>query len=133
MIETDFAGLEGVYRRCGCVDSTTGKRYGNRCPRLTDPDHGSWYFAVQATNPRGRRIRLHRGGYESPDAATDARIAAHHRARRDQFEDVTTVRDWLYTWLAGISGKVRRRPGSRITRTYASTCPPASAKSRSQN
>lgn len=59
MIEAEIAGLEDVYRRCGCVDSAAGKRYGSRCPRLADPEHGSWYFAAPArqgslTGWRGR-------------------------------------------------------------------------------
>lgn len=31
-----------VYRRCGCTDPTTGRRYGDTYPRLAaDPGHGS--------------------------------------------------------------------------------------------
>jgi integrase len=107
MTQTAIADLAGVYRRCGCVDPSCGRRYGNRCPRLTDPNHGSWYFAIQATNRRGRRIRLRRGGYPTADGAVEARAAARARADRGPFDEVTTVRGWLYTWLAMISGTVR--------------------------
>jgi hypothetical protein len=107
MFGTSAYRLDGVYRRCGCVDPATGSRFGNRCPRLKHPGHGSWYFAVQATDPRGRRVRLRRGGYNSP-AADQARSAIIDRDLHDRFGDVATVRDWLYSWLASISGKVHQ-------------------------
>jgi len=107
MTEAAITGVGGVYRRCGCVNPSSGRRHGNRCPRLSDPDHGSWYFAVQATNRRGRRVRRRRGGYPTADAAVEAQTAARAREERGSFEDVTTVRDWLYTWLAMTAGSVR--------------------------
>jgi len=105
--------MAGSYRRCGCINRATGKRFGTRCPRLSDSEHGSWYFAVQATDTdrRGRRIRLRRGGYASPEAAVNARATTGAREDSGPFGDVTTVRDWLYTWLAMISGKVRETLG----------------------
>jgi hypothetical protein len=33
-----------VYRRCGCVDESTGRLLGARCPGLRSPHHGTWYF-----------------------------------------------------------------------------------------
>jgi integrase len=108
MIDTAIAVPEGVYRRCGCVDPATGRRLGNRCPRLCDPEHGSWYFAVQATNWRGRRVRLRRGGHDSPAAADEARSAVLNRDRHGRLGDVATVRDWLYSWLADTFGTVRQ-------------------------
>jgi integrase len=108
MIDTAITNAAGVYHRCGCVDLATGKRYGNRCPRLSDPEHGSWYFAVQATNWRGRRVRLRRGGYDSPAAAGQARSRVLDRDVHERFGDVATVRDWLYSWLADTFGTVRQ-------------------------
>jgi hypothetical protein len=34
-----------VYRRCACRDSN-GSQLGTRCPKLTNPRHGTWAFAV---------------------------------------------------------------------------------------
>lgn len=36
-----------VYRRCGCRDAATGAQLGTGCPRLADPGHGTWYFAIE--------------------------------------------------------------------------------------
>jgi hypothetical protein len=53
----------------------TGKRLGGRCPRLEDPEHGSWYFAVQVHDgqPSPTRIRIPRGGYRTARKAPAAR------------------------------------------------------------
>ncbi|MCP2326990.1 integrase [Hamadaea flava] len=107
MIDKVGGQPDGVYRRCGCKDPATGRRWGSRCPRLADPDHGTWYFAVQATDPRGHRIRLRRGGYDSPAAAQAARNAVADHDLHERFGEVATVRDWLYSWLADIEGTVR--------------------------
>ncbi len=63
----------GVYRRCGCTDSATGRRSGRGCPRLVDPAHASWYFAVQIPTTGGRRRRLRRGGFSGSRQAIVAR------------------------------------------------------------
>ncbi|MEV6970370.1 hypothetical protein AB0M47_35215 [Hamadaea sp. NPDC051192] len=97
----------GIYRRCGCKDPVTGRRWGSRCLRLADAGHGTWYFAVQATDPRGRRVRLRRGGYASPAAARAAQSAVADHDLHERFGEVATVRDWLYAWLAAIEGNVR--------------------------
>ena len=47
-----------VYRRCGCRDRATGRQVSSKCPRLTDPAHGHWYFAVQVSRATGRRTRV---------------------------------------------------------------------------
>jgi hypothetical protein len=58
-----------VYRRCGCTEPATGRRFGDNCPRLaTDPGHGSWYFSVRLG---GQRVR--RGGFRTAQAAEQAR------------------------------------------------------------
>ncbi|MFE2352095.1 tyrosine-type recombinase/integrase [Kitasatospora cineracea] len=60
-----------VYRRCGCRD-TQRRRLGTRCPRLADPGHGSWAFAVDAPSVDGRRRTLRRSGFTDE---VEARIA----------------------------------------------------------
>ncbi|MEV0269706.1 site-specific integrase [Hamadaea sp. NPDC050747] len=62
---------------------------------------------MQATDPRGRRIRLRRGGYVSPAAAQAAQAAVADHDLQERFGEVATVRDWLYEWLASIEGTVR--------------------------
>lgn len=107
MIESSTRPTAGVYRRCGCKDPATGRRWAGRCPRLADPSHGSWYFAVQATDPRGRRFRLRRGGYDSAAAASVARAMVLDRDVHERFGEIATVRDWMYSWLASIESTVR--------------------------
>jgi integrase len=92
----------GVYRRCGCIDQT-GRRRGLRCSRRADPDHGSWYFAVQVTEC-GRRVRVRRGGYATAYAARTARDAVF--ATQDACHG-WTVAGWLRHWLSTLPGQVR--------------------------
>jgi site-specific recombinase XerC len=101
-------GIAGVYRRCGCTDPLTGKRLGARCPRLEDPGHGSWYFAVQVHDGQPGPARIRRGGYRTARKAATARaevlatVATGGSARR------VTVEQWLLCWLRGLPGWVRR-------------------------
>src|SRR2546423_14962437 len=60
-----------VFKRCGCRNPVNGRRLDRSCPRLDEPDHGSWYFACSAPNVFGRAERMRRGGDPS-------RAAAHH-------------------------------------------------------
>ncbi|WP_354637250.1 universal stress protein [Kitasatospora camelliae] len=46
-----------IYQRCGCRDALR-RQLGTACPRLIDPDHGSWVFAVDAPSPDGHRRTL---------------------------------------------------------------------------
>jgi hypothetical protein len=41
------ANRDIVYKRCGCADKATGRQLPGSCPRLAEPGHGSWYYAVQ--------------------------------------------------------------------------------------
>lgn len=63
-----------VYRRCGCRDTATRAQLGAACPRLADPAHGSWYFAIEIpVYPDGcERHRVRRGGYPTREAAAAA-------------------------------------------------------------
>ncbi|MFC7279214.1 tyrosine-type recombinase/integrase [Paractinoplanes rhizophilus] len=99
----------GVYRRCGCTDPMTGKRLGGRCPRLEDdPEHGSWYFAVQIHDGQPSPTRIRRGGYRTARKAATARdevlatVATGGSARR------VTVEQWLLQWLQALPGRVCR-------------------------
>src|SRR6478672_2798163 len=102
------AGIVGVYRRCGCADPVTGKRLGGRCPRLENPEHGSWYFAAQVQDGQPGPTRIRRGGHRTARKATAARnellatVAAGGSARR------VTVEQWLLRWLQALPGRVRR-------------------------
>jgi hypothetical protein len=62
-----------VFRRCGCTDDKTGRQLAGRCPRLAEPGHGSWYYAVQVTTVGGRKARYRRGGFATREAAVTAR------------------------------------------------------------
>lgn len=101
-------GTGGVYRRCGCADPQTGRRLGVRCPRLTDPEHGSWYFAVQVHDGQPSPTRIRRGGYRTARQAAAARdqvlatVAGGRSARR------VTIEQWLLCWLQALPGRVRR-------------------------
>lgn len=101
-------GTTGVYRRCGCADPLTGKRLGGRCPGLVDPEHGSWYFAVQVHDDQPGPTRIRRGGYRTARKAAAAReevlttVADGGSARR------VTVEQWLLRWLQALPGRVRR-------------------------
>jgi integrase len=100
-------GSSGVCRRCGRVDPVTGHRLGGRYPRLANPAHGSWYFAVQIPTTGGRRRRLRRGGFASAGAA----IAARDRVLADTAVGAVghgwTVARWLRHWLATLPMQVR--------------------------
>jgi hypothetical protein len=55
-----------VFKRCGCTDETTGRQLAGHCPHLTEPGHGSWYYAVRVTMVGGRKARYRRGGFPIP-------------------------------------------------------------------
>ena len=64
-----------VFKRCGCTSEETGRQLAGECPRLFEPGHGSWYYAVQVTTVGGRKARYHRGGFATSEAAVTARHA----------------------------------------------------------
>jgi hypothetical protein len=100
-------GSPGVYKRCGCVNPTNGRRWGRRCPRLAQRGHGCWYFTVDLPAGRdGDRLRLRRGGFASRAAAAQA------RARADHPEPSPLGGDPLGAAAAG--GGVDRRPRRRM-------------------
>ncbi|WIX82876.1 site-specific integrase [Amycolatopsis carbonis] len=99
-----------VFKRCGCVNPADGRRWGLRCPRLSERGHGRWYFTVELAAGRdGGRRRLQRGGFVS-------RVAAE-RARGfwlgddvDPGRALVTVGQWLDVWLAT---RTALRPSTR--------------------
>ena len=88
-----------VFKRCGCVDAATGRQLAGHCPRLAEPGHGSWYFAVQVATAGGRKARYRRGGFASQAVAVAARQAILV-GPADQAAAAWTVARWLRYWLA---------------------------------
>ena len=78
-----------TYKRCGCRDTTTGRRLGQSCPKLRRPDggwsrtHGQWHWQIELpARADGSRRPLRRGSYAT-QADADSRPRPHpHRARR---------------------------------------------------
>ncbi|MDT5041132.1 MAG: hypothetical protein QOE51_2117 [Actinoplanes sp.] len=50
----------GVFKRCGCRSSETGRLLSSVCPQLVERGHGSWYFDCALPVLPGRRERLRR-------------------------------------------------------------------------
>ncbi len=84
-----------MFKRCGCRNPATGRRLGSNCPRLTEADHGTWYFAAELPNEAGRRVRLRRGGYASWALASAARENLLASPRGLVAGRVWTVERWL--------------------------------------
>jgi integrase len=95
-----------VYQRCGCTEPASRKRLGRRCPRLADPAHGSWYFAVQVPSVSRRRGRLRRGGFANARQAEAARDRVLTAATEPGGRRWTVTR-WLRHWLSTLSLQVR--------------------------
>lgn len=90
---------EIVFKRCGCLDQMTGGQLGGRCPRLPEPRHGSWYYAVQVTTVGGRKARYRRGGYLTREAARQARRAVLDAPAAQAAAGAWTTARWLRHWL----------------------------------
>mgnify|MGYP002621195731 CR=1 FL=1 len=95
-----------IFKRCGCRD-TTGKRLEQRCPRLSERAHGSWYFHASAANVLGRSERVRRGGFPTKTAARRARDAWLASTGQERTAQSWTVERWLRYWL---STRTRLRP-----------------------
>ena len=91
-----------VFRRCGCVDTTTGRQLGRACRRLAEAVHGSWYFAVQVPTVGGRRARHRQGGYSTPEAAHAAGQAVLDTEPMEMASQAWTVARWLEFWLGSV-------------------------------
>jgi integrase len=88
-----------VYKRCGCVSEATGRQLSGRCPRLAEPEHGSWYYAVQVSTFGGRKARYRRGGFPTRDAARTARGELLEGPADLAAAGAWTVARWLRHWL----------------------------------
>ena len=89
-----------VFKRCGCTDAKTGRQLAGRSPRLAEPGHGSWYYAVQVTTVGGRKARYRGGGFAPGDAAAAARQAILGGPADEAAAGAWTVARWLRYWLA---------------------------------
>ncbi|MEV4130587.1 tyrosine-type recombinase/integrase [Dactylosporangium sp. NPDC049742] len=99
-----------IFKRCGCRD-THRRRLEQRCPRLTERGHGTWYFHCSATNLLGRRERARRGGYPSQTAARRARDEFLAGTAADRTAQGWTVERWLRHWL---DSRTSIRPTTRF-------------------
>ncbi|MCM4083044.1 tyrosine-type recombinase/integrase [Paractinoplanes hotanensis] len=106
---------DGIFKRCGCTDATTGRRCAERCPRLSEPGHGSWYFACSTRDLLGRSHRVRRGGYLSEDAARRARDDLLALSSEERTGQNWTVTRWLRYWL---TTRTRIRPTTRAHYTH---------------
>jgi integrase len=89
-----------VFKRCGCTGAATGRQLAAHCPRLGEPVHGSWYYAVQVTTVGGRKARYRRGGFPTREAAVAARQAILDGPAGEAVAGAWTVARWLRYWLA---------------------------------
>jgi hypothetical protein len=91
-----------VYRRCACRDSH-GKQLGTRCPKLTNPRHAAWAFAVGKPSVDGKRRTMRRSGYSTKVEAAEAlsKVLECERAGV-HLDDTETVAHYLNTWLTSI-------------------------------
>ena len=88
-----------VYRRCGCRDMD-GRQLGAHCPRLTNPPHGSWEFAVDLPSPDRTRKTMRHSGYATRSAARAALAKVLECERTGvQLDDTQSVADYLTGWL----------------------------------
>src|SRR5262245_17886279 len=72
-----MASFGRTFKSCGCRDTDTGKKLGQKCPLLLRPGggwsrtHGSWHYQLELplTADGKRRSSLRRGGFPTQDAA----------------------------------------------------------------
>jgi hypothetical protein len=95
-----MSSLGVIFKRCGCRDTTTGRRLEKACPRLTERGHGTWTFHCSATNLLGRAERVRRGGYPSQAAARRARDEWLVCTGEERTARSWTVERWLRYWLS---------------------------------
>ena len=103
-----------VYKRYGCLNPDTRRRWEIHCPQLTRTGHGSWYLTVELPpGPDGARRRLRRGGYRTRAEAHRAltRLRPPHPA--DPRRVLLSTGQWLQHWLA-----TRLRPRPATLRSY---------------
>lgn len=103
-----------MFKRCSCINPSTGKQYGRRCPKLERSDHGTWWFTHDVPpGADGRRRRPTRGPFASEheaDIALTESLAAWNAGIRVETPASLTVGQYLDDWLAG---KVNLEPKTR--------------------
>ena len=103
-----------VYKRCGCLNPDTRRRWGSHCPQLGRTGHGSWYLTIELpTGPSGTRRRLRRGGYRTRAEAHQALTGLRPPHPTDPHRALLTTGQWLAHWLA-----TRLRPRPTTLRSY---------------
>src|SRR5689334_14522156 len=88
-----------VYRRCACRDDA-GKQLGARCPKLANPRHGIWAFAVDRPTVNSSRKTMRRSGFTTKAEASEAlsKVLECERAGV-RLDDTETVAQYLTSWL----------------------------------
>jgi len=104
-----------TYKRCGCTDARTGRRLDQRCPRLRNARHGSWFYVLELPpGPDGKRRQRRRGGFASQREAQEALDAARRQVLDGEPDaDGLTVGRWLDEWIAG-----KRQLRANTARSY---------------
>lgn len=122
-----------VYRRCACRD-TTGKQIGARCPKLSNPRHGTWAFAVDRPNAENKRKTMRRSGFATRTEANEAlrKVLECERAGI-HLNDAETVAQYLTSWLDAKAPNLRPNTVLRYGRTSTRTSSPRSAPSGSSS
>jgi hypothetical protein len=87
-----------VFKRCGCTSEETGRQLTSECPRLFEPGHGSWYYAVQVTTVGGRKARYRRGGFPTKEKAVAARQILLDGPSGEAAAGAWTLARWLRYW-----------------------------------
>jgi hypothetical protein len=96
-----------VYRRCACRDDE-GKQVGTLCPKLANPRHGTWAFAVDRPTANSKRKTMRRSGFSTKAEASQAlsKLLDCERAGV-RLDDTETVAQYLTSWLDTKSRKLR--------------------------
>jgi hypothetical protein len=105
-----MAASEGIFKRCGCTDTTTGRRLDRACPRLGERGHGTWVLPAFGDEP-ARSERIRRGGFPSQAAARRARDAWLATTGEERTARSWTVERWLRYWL---STRTTIRPTTKL-------------------
>ncbi|MEV8510847.1 site-specific integrase [Dactylosporangium sp. NPDC051484] len=69
-----------VKRYCTCVDPSTGRQLGAKCPSLSDSKHGEWNYRERLTTSTGVR-EMRRRGFATRTAANKFRDDVHALVR----------------------------------------------------
>jgi hypothetical protein len=88
-----------VYRRCACRNDD-GKQLGTRCPKLANPRHGIWAFAVDRPAADSSRKTMRRSGFTTKAEASEALSKVLECERAGVLlDDTETVAQYLISWL----------------------------------